>query len=390
MRTRTDPLAWLDGELEMIRELRRERIPLHVASDPGPEVVLDGRPHVHLCSNNYLGLASHPEVIEAAVEATRRFGAGSGASRLVSGGTELHRALEERLARFKCTEDAVLFSSGYLANTGTIAALAGPADVVLSDELNHASVIDGCRLSGARVEVYTHGDAGDLERRLRVANARRVLVVTDTVFSMDGDVAPLAEIVDACERHGAMLMVDEAHATGVLGTTGGGAVEALGLSGRVPVVMGTLSKALGAAGGFVCGSRSLVAYLRNRARTFIFDTALPAGPVAAALTAIEIATTEPQRRARALHNARRLAHGLQAHGYDVKEPDACIVPVILGGEERALACAARVRARAVLAPAIRPPSVAPDSCRIRATTMATHTDEMIDRAIAAFEPGTSE
>ncbi len=386
MRTGLDPLGWIDAEMELVRGLRRERVPIHLAGAPGPEVVVEDRRLVHLCSNNYLGLATHPTVVEAAVEATKRFGAGSGASRLVSGGGALHADLEQRLAEFKDTDDAVVFSSGYLANLGTIPALVGRGDRVLSDALNHASVIDGCRLSGALIEVYAHADADDLERRLGVPHDGRTLVVTDTVFSMDGDLAPLPAIVEACERHGAMLMVDEAHATGVLGPRGSGAVGLFGLEGRVPVVMGTLSKALGSAGGYVCGSSSLVSLLRNKARTFIFDTALPAAAMAAAAAALDVVEREPERRRRAVAIARRLFEGLRALGYDVREPAAAIVPLVVGNEADALALASSVRSRGALAPAIRPPSVPDGSCRIRVTAMATHTDGMIDHALAAFAP----
>lgn len=384
MTTRTDPLAWIEADLDTIRALERERLPIHLASDPGPIVTVEGRQLLHLCSNNYLGLAAHPAVIEAAVEATRRYGTGAGASRLVTGGSVLHRELEERLANWHGAEDALVFSSGYLANTGTIAALVGKGDRVVSDALNHASVIDGCKLSGAAVEVYAHADVDDLERKLRASHGGRTLVVTDTVFSMDGDVAPLADIVDACERHGAMLMIDEAHAAGVLGDHGAGAADGLGLAARVPILVGTLSKALGAAGGYVCGTRGLVQLLRNRARTFIFDTAPPPATMAAATAALDILTREPERRSRARWLARELAASLRGLGYTVPEPAACIVPVLLGAERRTLAVASTLRAHGVLAPAIRPPSVPAGACRVRVTTMATHTDAMIGDAVRAF------
>jgi 8-amino-7-oxononanoate synthase len=377
-----NPLDWIGSEMDSVRALRRERIALHLASSPGPEVILDDERLLHMCSNNYLGLATDPRVIDAALEATRLFGTGAGASRLVSGGSTVHRALEERIAAWKGAEDAIVFSSGYLANVGTIGALAGRGDRVVSDALNHASVIDGCRASGADVVVYAHADVEDLRRALAVPHDGRTLVVTDTVFSMDGDAAPLREIVFACEEHGAMLMVDEAHAGGLLGARGSGLAEGL----RVPVVMGTLSKALGAAGGYVAGSSKLIAYLRNKARTFVFDTALPAGVIGAALKALEIVVAEPHRRERALRNARTLALGLREAGYEgvPAEPAACIVPVVLGDEGAALDVAERVRKEGVLAPAIRPPSVPAGSSRIRLTSMATHTDEMIERAVAAF------
>lgn len=382
---RADPLAWVAAELEELRARDLERAPIHHAGAPGPEVVVDGRSLVHLCSNNYLGLASDPRVIEAAAEAARRFGAGAGASRLVSGGTTLHRALEERLAALKGTEDCMLFSSGYMANAGTIPALAGPEDEILSDVLNHASVVDGCRLARAPVRVYRHADATHLEDLLARSGARRRLVVTDTVFSMDGDLAPLAAIVEACERHGAMLMLDEAHATGVLGPGGAGAFAEAGLAPVRTIVMGTLSKALGAAGGFVCGPRDLVALLRNRARTYVFDTAPPAPAIGAALAALDVAAREPERAARARSAARRLAAGLHALGASVPDPAACIVPLVLGEPRRALDVAAALLDAGVLAPAIRPPSVPEGTSRIRATTMAMHTEEHLERALNAFE-----
>jgi 8-amino-7-oxononanoate synthase len=384
VKTGIDALSWIDRELELIRALNRERLPVHLSSAPGPEILVDGQSLIHLCSNNYLGLAADPRLKDAAVEATRRLGTGSGASRLVSGGSTLHRALEQRISAWKGTEDAIVFSSGYLANVGTIPGLAGPGDRILSDSLNHASVIDGCRLSGARIEIYAHGDSADLAHRLAVPHDGRTLVVTDSVFSMDGDLAPLPAICETCEHHGAMLMVDEAHAAGILGERGAGAVEHFGLNGRVPIVMGTLSKALGSAGGYVAGPSSLITLLRNRARSFIFDTAPPPAPLAAALTAIDIVESEPERRTRAVSLAQRLAGSLRAIGYSTPDPSACIVPVLLGDEETALATSASVRGKGVFAPAIRPPSVPAGSCRIRLTTMATHTDDMIVRATNAF------
>lgn len=385
----TDPLGFCGeeiGRIETAGLLRRVR-PLESASEP--EVILNGRRVLCLASNNYLGLAAHPEVVDAAAEAAHRFGAGAGSARLITGGLLLHDELEARLAAFKGTESALLFSSGYLANLGTVAALVGPGDAVFSDALNHASIIDGCRLSRAEVQVYRHADAGHLEARLAAwrHNAgpdRRALVVTDSVFSMDGDIAPLPDIVDACERHGAILMVDEAHATGVVGPGGRGAIAHYGLEGRVGVVMGTLSKALGAAGGFIAGSADLCAYLRNRARSFIFDTALPPPTAAAALAALGVVEREPQRPVRARSLAGRLATGLRAAGYDVPDPPAAVLPVVIGAPEAALAMSARLLDSAVLVTAIRPPTVPEGTSRLRATVMATHTDAEIDRAAAAF------
>jgi 8-amino-7-oxononanoate synthase len=387
--TATDPLAFCGAELAEIEAAGLGRRVRTLQSASEPEVVLDGRRLVCLASNNYLGLAAHPEVVDAAAEAARRFGAGAGSARLVTGGLTVHDELEARLASFKGTEAALLFSSGYLANLGTVAALVGPGDAVFSDALNHASIIDGCRLSRAGVHVYRHADAGHLEDRLaawrRTAPAgARALVVTDSVFSMDGDIAPLPEIAAACGRHGAVLMVDEAHATGVVGPGGRGAVAAYGLEGRVGVVMGTLSKSLGAAGGFIAGSADLCAWLRNRARSFVFDTALPPPTAAAALAALTVLDREPERPVRARRLAARLAAGLRSAGYAVADPPAAVVPVVIGAPDAALALSGRLLEASVLVTAIRPPSVPEGTSRLRATVMATHSDAQIDRAVAAF------
>ncbi len=385
----TDPLAFCGkevGRIEAAGLLRQVRA-LESASEP--EVILNGRRVLCLASNNYLGLAAHPEVVEAATEAAKRYGAGAGSARLITGGLVLHDELEAQLAAFKGTEAALLFSSGYLANLGTVAALVGPGDVAFSDELNHASIIDGCRLSRAEVRVYRHADASHLadqlaEWRRDAGEGARALVVTDSVFSMDGDIAPLPDIVDTCERCGAILMVDEAHATGVVGPGGRGAVAGYGLEGRVDVVMGTLSKALGAAGGFIAGSADLCAYLRNRARSFIFDTALPPPTAAAALAALRIVEEEPERPALARGLATRLATGLRSAGYDVPDPAAAVLPVIVGEADAAMALSARLLDAGVLVTAIRPPSVPPGTSRLRTTVMATHADAHIDRAVNAF------
>ena len=385
----TDPLAFCGEEVAGIEAaglLRRVRT-LESASEP--EVILNGRRVLCLASNNYLGLAAHPEVVDAAAEAARHYGAGAGSARLITGGNVLHDELEARLAAFKGTEAALLFSSGYLANLGTVSALVRPGDGVFSDALNHASIIDGCRLSRAEVHVYRHADPADLADSLgawrqRAGTDRRALVVTDSVFSMDGDIAPLPDIVAACERHGAILMVDEAHATGVVGPGGRGAVAAYGLEGRVGVVMGTLSKALGAAGGFIAGSADLCAYLRNRARSFIFDTALPPPTAAAALAALGIVEREPERPERARYLAARLATGLRTSGYAVPDPPAAVLPVVIGAPDAAMALSARLIDAGVLVTAIRPPTVPRGTSRLRATVMATHTDAEIDRATAAF------
>ena len=384
----TDPLGWIDGALDRLARDDLHRRLRHHDSAAAPWIDLarpDGelRRVLHLCSNSYLGLATHPEVVAAAGEAVARYGTTAGASRLVTGGQTPHRELEHELAAWKGTEDAVLLSSGYLANLGLVTALAGPGDTIVSDELNHASIVDACRLARAEVRIYRHGDAEHAEALLSDAPGRRLLI-TDGVFSMDGDLAPLPALCDAAERHGAAVVVDDAHGSGVLGSDGQGTAAALGCEDRVHAVVATLSKSLASVGGYVAGSASLVDWLRNRARPVIFDTALPPGAVAAAHAALVVARREPERRARAVASARRLADGIRAAGYDVPTPDACIVPVVVGENDAAVAAMDRLLARDVLAVAIRPPSVAPGTARLRATVMATHTDADIDHAIDAF------
>lgn len=374
-----DPLAFCDDTLRTLRERAQYRSIRSLSSAQDPLVRIDGEELILLASNNYLGLATHPRVVEAAQAAAQRWGVGAGSARLVTGSTSVHDELEARLAAFKGADASLLFSSGYTANLGAIAALAGRDDAIFSDASNHASIIDGARLSRASVHVYRHADVGHLESLLRATDARRRLVVTDAVFSMDGDAAPVREIADVCERHGAMLMVDEAHSSGVVGPGGRGLVAACGLEGRVHVVMGTLSKALGGLGGYIAGERRLIDHLRNTARAFIFDTALPPHVVAAALAGLDVVEAEPDRVERVRANARRLARGL-----GLPDPAAAIVPLVIGTSDDALAAGAAARSRGVLIPAIRPPSVPEGTARLRATVMSTHTDEQIDHAIAAL------
>jgi glycine C-acetyltransferase/8-amino-7-oxononanoate synthase len=387
-RLHADPLAFCAEEVARLEKAELRRRVRSLDSGSEPEVVVDGRRLLHLASNNYLGLATHPEVTAAASDAALHWGAGSGSARLITGGFRLHEELEAALARLKSCPDAVLFSSGYLANLGTISALVDRDDAVFSDALNHASIIDGARLSRAEVAVYEHADAGHLESLLsawrRSRPRQRALVVTDSVFSMDGDLAPLPDLLEACRRHGAILMVDEAHATGVVGPGGRGAVAHFALEGKVPVVMGTLSKALGAAGGFVAGSEALCDFLRNRARSFIFDTATAPPAAAAARAALGVLERDPARPERARALARRLAGGLAAAGYPVDAPAAAIVPVVVGAPGAALRLSAALLDEGILVTAIRPPSVPPGTARLRATVMATHTDEQLDGAVEKF------
>jgi glycine C-acetyltransferase/8-amino-7-oxononanoate synthase len=364
--------------LEELRDrglYRRLRL---VAGPQGPRVLLGGRQVLLLCSNNYLGLADHPRVREAAAEAAMRFGAGAGASRLISGSMEPHRRLELRLAEFKGYEAALLFGSGYLANTGVIAALAGKDEVIFSDELNHASIVDGCRLSRADTFVYRHGDLEHLAWGLREAGGRGSLIVSDGVFSMDGDVAPLPELLELARRHGCRLMVDEAHATGAIGPGGRGSVAAAGLGGEVDVVVGTLGKALGSYGAYVCASAETVDFLVNTARPFIFSTAPPPSSVAAATAALELVSPSRVERLRA--NAAGFRAALAAEGLDAGTSQTQIVPIEVGGAERTMELCARILEGGVFAQGIRPPTVPEGSSRLRFTVMATHRVGELERA----------
>jgi 8-amino-7-oxononanoate synthase len=361
-----------------------------VAGPQGPRVMLDGRHVLLLCSNNYLGFADHPRVRRAAADAAMRYGVGAGASRLVSGNMTLHRRLEERLADFEQTERCVLFGSGYLANTGVIAALARPGDVVFSDALNHASIIDGCRLARAETFVYDHLDTGHLESGLREAAGRGSLIVTDGVFSMDGDVAPLAEIVELARRYDARVLVDEAHATGALGPGGRGSVAAAGLEGEVDVIVGTLGKALGGYGAYACCDAETASYLVNTARTLIFSTGPPPPSVAAALAALDLLRSEPRQVERLRRNARALRDALSAQGFHLPAGDTQIVPLIVGDARRTLDVCERALRRGVFAQAIRPPTVPTGTARLRLAAMATHTPGELQWAAEQLAAATRE
>lgn len=351
----------------------------------GAQVQLDGEPVLLLCSNNYLGLADHPRVREAAAEAALSLGAGAGAARLISGNMTPHRQLEARLAGFKGYEAALLFGSGYLANIGVISALAGRGEVVFSDELNHASIVDGCRLARAETFVYRHGDTEHLAWGLRKAGGRASLIVTDGVFSMDGDVAPLAELARLARSHDCRLMVDEAHATGAIGPGGRGTVAAAKLSGEVDVVVGTLGKALGSYGAYICSSAELSEYLLNTARSFIFSTALPPPALAAASAALALLEAEPERVERLRANAATLREGLAAEGLAAGGAPSQIVPLEVGDAERTMELCEALLERGVFAQGIRPPTVPAGSSRLRFSVMATH--EQAELREAAREAG---
>jgi 8-amino-7-oxononanoate synthase len=370
----------LGDRLDELRQRGLHRRLRLVSGPQGPRVLLDGKPVLLLCSNNYLGLSDHPRVREAAAEAAMRWGVGAGASRLISGNMKLHRRLEERLAAFKGHEAALLFGSGYLANTGAIAALARNGEVVFSDQLNHASIIDGCRLSRAETFAYRHCDLDHLEWGLRKAQGRGSLIVTDGVFSMDGDVAPIKELVGLSRRFDCRLLVDEAHATGTIGPGGRGSVAAAELCGEVDVVIGTLGKALGSYGAYVCASGELVDYLINVARPFIFSTAPPPPTVAAAIAALELLESNPHRVERLQANARTMREALHAEGLPIGPSETQIVPVMVGDPDAAVELSERALERGIFAQGIRPPTVPEGTSRLRLATMATHRGAELVRA----------
>jgi glycine C-acetyltransferase/8-amino-7-oxononanoate synthase len=367
---------------QRLAELREQGLyrRLRMISGPqGPRVLLDGEPVLLLCSNNYLGLADHPRVRQAAADAAMRWGAGAGASRLVSGSMTVHRRLEEALADFKGTEAALLFGSGYLANTGVIAALA-PEGFVLSDALNHASIVDGCRLARAQTFVYRHADTDHLEWGLARADGAPSLIVTDGVFSMDGDVAPLAEICELAARYGARVVVDEAHATGALGPGGRGSVAEAGLEDQVDVIVGTLGKALGSYGAYVCCDETMAAYLVNTARTLIFSTAPPPPAVAGAVAALDLLCEQPRRVERLQANGALLREELEGHGFDTGPSCSQIVPLVVGEAQDAVAMCEAALARGVFAQAIRPPTVPDGTSRLRLAVMASHGKQELSAA----------
>jgi glycine C-acetyltransferase/8-amino-7-oxononanoate synthase len=398
---RAGPPAQLAGELRALRAdgdgvtgpaetldalrrdglYRRRRV---IESAQGARVTLDGREVLLMCSNDYLGLAGHPALRAAAAEAALEWGAGAGASALVSGHTALHEALEAELAAFKRAEACVLFGSGFLANTGVVATLAGPDDVILSDALNHASLIDGCRLARARTVVYPHLDMDALEAALARVPAGRAVIVTDAVFSMDGDLAPLEAIADLARRFAARVIVDEAHATGVVGPGGRGLVAELGLEGEIDVVVGTLGKALGSYGAFACCDAATAELLVNRARTMIFSTALPPPAVGAALRALQLLRAEPEIMDRLHDRARALRLSLRSAGLPVAEGAMPIVPLILGDATAAVAAGERALRDGVFVQAIRPPTVPPGTSRLRVVVTAAHGEDDVARAAACL------
>lgn len=377
--------AWLKKSLDTIHRAHWYRSVQTIQNHPGAVVELEGEQVINFASNDYLGIAGDDRLKRAAMTAIEKYGTGSTGSRLLSGHRQLHRDLEIAIAALKQTEDALVFSSGYLANLGTIAALVGEKDLVLSDRYNHSSLINGAKLSGARVLIYNHGDIDDLKTQLHQnrSSYRRCLIITDSVFSMDGDLCPLPELVLLAEIFECMLLVDEAHATGVLGKTGAGCVEHFGCTGEKLIQIGTLSKALGSLGGYVAGSATLIDFLRNRASSWIYTTALSPADTAAANAAIEVIKTEPDRRQQLLRNVNSLKQQLQLARINLLPSESPILCVNLSSTTEALDLAKKLREAGIFAPAIRPPTV--PTSRIRLSVMATHLDEHIQKLVEVLK-----
>ncbi len=380
-----DPLAFLDDEIASLRERGVFRWPRELQGEQAPVCTYDGRRVINLCSNNYLGLASHPRLKDAACRAIAEYGVGSGAVRTIAGNMTIHQTLERRLAAFKRTEAALLFQSGFAANAGTVAALLGREDVVVSDELNHASIIDGCRLSGAERKIFPHKDVAAARRCLEESRrARRVLLITDGVFSMDGDLAPLRELASLAREFGAIMMVDDAHASGVVGAGGRGTVEHFGAHGMVDIQVGTLSKAWACLGGYVAGSRPLVEYLMNRARPLLFSTSHPPSVAATAIAALDVIEEEPGLIDRLWENTRAFKSGLERLGYDTGMSETPITPVMIGDEALTMRFSDRLFEEGVFALGIAFPTVPRGKARVRTIVTAGHTRDDLSQALDVF------
>jgi glycine C-acetyltransferase len=383
---RQDPLAYLSTELQALRDqglYRRLRV---LDGEQKAKTSIDGRSVVNLSSNNYLGLTTHPRLRERALEAVRAFGVGSGSVRTIAGTMQIHMELERKLAEFKRTEAAVVFQSGFAANAGTVSSILGRDAVIVSDELNHASIIDGARLSRAAIKVFPHRDVAAARRIVQeIPRGTRTLIITDGVFSMDGDLGALPELCDVADEFDCIMMVDDAHASGVFGSHGRGTVDHFGMHGRVDVQVGTLSKAIGALGGYVAGSRALIEFLYNRARPFLFSTSHPPSVAATCLAAIEVLEQEPELIERLWENTRFFKSGLQALGFDTGVSESPITPVIVGEGARAMTLSDRLFEKGVFAQGIGFPTVPQGKARVRTIVTATHSREELEFALDAFK-----
>jgi glycine C-acetyltransferase len=382
---RADPLAFLDADLDDLRQRGLHRTLRVLSGEQAARATFDGRSVVNLSSNNYLGLTTHPRLRARALEAIERFGVGSGAVRTIAGTMDLHVELEHRLAAFKKTDAAIVFQSGFTANAGTVSAILGREDVIVSDELNHASIIDGARLSRAAIKVFPHRDPNAARKTFEtLAPHRRALLITDGVFSMDGDLGALPALCDVADAFGAIMMVDDAHASGVFGTAGRGTVDHFGLHGRVDIQVGTLSKAIGVLGGYVAGSHALIDHLRHRARPFLFSTSHPPAVTAACIAALEVLESEPQWMERLWQNTAFFQKGLQSLGFDTGASESPITPVIVGDATLAMRFSDRLFDRGVLAQGIGFPTVAEGRARIRTIVTATHERDELQFALDQF------
>ena len=382
---RTDPLAFLSTELDVMKQqglYRRLRV---LEGKPESHTTYDHTSVVNLSSNNYLGLTTHPKLVAAAVEAVQKFGVGSGAVRTISGTMEMHMELERRLAKFKHVESVVVFQSGFAANAGTVAAVLTKDDVIISDELNHASIIDGCRLSKAPIKVFPHKDVAAARTIMEgLPKAQKKILITDGVFSMDGDLGSIPALCDLAEEFNAIMMVDDAHASGVFGTHGSGTVDHFGCHGRVDIQVGTLSKAIGVLGGYVAGSKNLIEFLYHRARPFLFSTSHPPAVTAACLAALDVLETEPQWIERLWDNTRFFKAGLERLGFNTGISESPITPVIVGEAATAAKMSDALFAKGVFAQSIGFPTVARDKARLRTIVSATHSKEDLQYALDMF------
>ena len=379
----SNPLAYLTETLNELKAAGSYFRLRELESACNPVSKVDGREVINLASNNYLGLADHPKLKEAALEAVRKFGVGSGAVRTITGTMAMHMELERRIAAFKHTEASVVFQSGFTANAGAVSSILTPEDHIISDELNHASIIDGCRLSRAKIHVFRHRDVAHAEEILASLDgvAGRKLLITDGVFSMDGDIGPLDKLAEAGERHGAIVMVDDAHASGVLGRNGRGTVDRFGLHGRVQIQVGTLSKAIGALGGYVCGSKDLIEYLYHRARPFLFSTSHPPAVTAACLAAFELLEQEPERVQALWDNTNYYKAALREAGFDTGASETPIVPIIVGEAKTAMEYSAALFEEGLWATGIGFPTVPKGKARIRTIVTAAHTRAQLDQSV---------
>jgi glycine C-acetyltransferase len=382
-----EQLRYLTDELNKLREQKLYQKLRILETEQRPVARFDGREVINLSSNNYLGLTTHPKLKQKALEAIEQWGVGSGAVRTIAGTMSLHMALEEKIAGFKHVEASVVFQSGFTANAGTVQAILGREDVIISDELNHASIIDGCRLSRAEIRVFPHKDLEACEKVLKEIQNRpgRKLLITDGVFSMDGDIAPLPALVELAEKYGCIMMIDDAHASGVLGRNGRGTVDHYGLHGRVDIQVGTLSKAIGALGGYVCSTRDTIEYLYHRARPFLFSTSHPPSVAATCIAAFEVLEEEPQLIEKLWANTRSFKAGLQKLGFNTGMSETPITPVIVGDAALAHEFSRQLFAEGVFAPGIGFPTVPHGKARLRTIVTATHTEAELSQALQILE-----